>query len=72
MKTVTDAREIAGTANNAAMTGTLEAALKREADDLMNLAEYSLRGRPRALHRVRLAYKQFCLLAYRAIGRART
>jgi hypothetical protein len=48
-----------------------ESALKRGADELMNLAEYALHRRVRALTRVRRAYVQFCLLAYRAIGRAR-
>jgi hypothetical protein len=48
-----------------------KAALKRGADELMNLAEYALRERARALARVRRAYTQFCLLAYRAIERAR-
>ena len=50
--------------------GELEAALKRGADELMNLAEYALRDRPSALKRVRRAYKGFCLTAYRAIKRA--
>lgn len=47
-----------------------EAALKRGADQLMDLAEYALRGRPRSLRFVRREYRKFCLLAYRAIERA--
>jgi hypothetical protein len=46
-----------------------DAALKRGADELMNRAEYALRGKPRALARVKRAYLDFCFLAYRAIER---
>lgn len=56
---------------NVRVDNKLEAALKRGADELMNLAEYALQSRPRALRFVRRAYEKFCLLAYRAIGRAR-
>lgn len=44
-----------------------EAALKRGADELMNLAEHVLIADSRALMRVRAAYKTFCLGAYGAI-----
>lgn len=47
-------------------------ALKRGADELMNLAEYSLHSQNRpALMRVRKKYKEFCLLALRTITKSR-
>ena len=48
----------------------VEAALKRGADELMNLAEHALLHRPRALEWARRAYRKLCLLLYRAIERA--
>ena len=59
-----DAREIA------AHAATLEAALKRGADELQNRLEWVLRNRPRALKMARRRYREFCLRVYRAIGRA--
>ena len=44
-------------------------ALKRGADELMNLAEYALRDRKRTLRQIRGKYKQFCVLVIRAIKR---
>ena len=52
-----------------AMSSTREAALKRGADELMNLAEHVLRDKPRALKRARKLYETACLRLYRAIMR---
>jgi hypothetical protein len=46
-------------------------ALKRGADELMNLCEWSLRRRPRALKRARARYADLCVYLHRAIGRRR-
>ena len=53
-----------------AMSSSCEAALKRGADELMNLAEHVLRGKPRALKRARKVYETACLQLYRTIKRA--
>jgi hypothetical protein len=45
-------------------------ALKRGADDLMGIAEFSLRDRPFALKRAREAYTEVCLRLYCAIQEA--
>lgn len=50
-------------------TDRREAALKRGANELMNLAEYVLRDNKRALSRVRRTYQDFCLALYRIITR---
>jgi hypothetical protein len=47
----------------------LARALELGADELMNRADYSLRDNPRALARVKWAYRKFCSLASRAIER---
>jgi hypothetical protein len=54
------------------LSGTLsqddaEEALRRGADDLMDLAEFSLRERPLALRHAREAYVETCLRLWRAI-----
>jgi hypothetical protein len=48
---------------------TQEAACKRGADELENLAEWVLRDRPRALAQVRRDYQKFCVKLYRKIAR---
>jgi hypothetical protein len=53
-----------------AMSSSREAALKRGADELMNLAEHVLRDKPLALKRARKVYETACLRLYRAIKRA--
>jgi hypothetical protein len=50
-------------------TERLERVLEIGADELMNRADYVLRGTPRSLARVKRAYREFCSLAYRAIER---
>ena len=47
-----------------------DAALKRGADELMNLAEHVLEKNPRAIKQVRKIYESACLYIYRAIERA--
>ena len=47
--------------------GDAENALRRGADNLMDLAEFSLRYRPWALRRAREAYIQACLVLLRAL-----
>jgi hypothetical protein len=49
----------------------LDAALKRGSDELMNLCEYALRDKPRALARARERYRALCLYLFRALERAR-
>lgn len=51
-------------------TDDAQKALKRGADDLMGIAEFSLRDRPFALKRAREAYIEVCLRLYRAIQEA--
>lgn len=47
-----------------------ERATKRGADDLMALAEWALRCRPRALRLARQRYLSVCVYLYRTIARA--
>jgi hypothetical protein len=42
-------------------------ALKRGADDLMDLAEHHHAKRPRTLRRLRLAYVRLCLRLYNSL-----
>jgi len=47
-----------------------EAALERGADELMNLVEWTLRDRPRALANAKAIYVRCCLDLYRRIARS--
>jgi hypothetical protein len=46
-----------------------ERAVKRGADELMNLAEYHFAKQPRTLLRLRREYVSFCKRVYRALER---
>lgn len=54
----------------AAHAATLEAALKRGADELQARLECQLRRRPRALENARRDYREFCFRLYRRIEQA--
>jgi hypothetical protein len=47
-----------------------EKAVKRGADELMNLCEWHFRKRPRVLARLRQAYRLLCLRLYCSLERS--
>jgi hypothetical protein len=47
-----------------------EKAVERGADELVALAEFHFRDRPRALRNIRNAYKRFCAWLYRKLERS--
>lgn len=50
---------------------TIDAALKRGADELVARCEWEFRDRPRTWRRLRAAYVALCLWLYRALERSR-